>query len=564
MRLGLPPSIKQVLSAVLTVLLVGNGPAGAKTVMGLGKAAANRGADAIAVSHRFTEVAFTGPGEGDVGSPSAHFAVSVSGVISGTIHFTPNDGGDGGTFIPASISITASGPTRYFVYLPLSAGTKTISLKNDASLDTPALPFEAIARDVPLPSWVPAEGEVAVLNQTNGLITNTFLSTNAPYYEAFYHSQIDAFSTTVVNPYFGTYGALLLFGGGHSANNDNSVTALELGQTSCTWKRLTDPSPIFGGPGTVTNDIKSLNSQGATQFTSHRDDTYGEFTIDHQPCSEHSYSTLDVIGPTEGGGAYGTLIKVIGPSLGMSGALYALSCHQLIFNSIDGPFGWERRTNVVPEKKFFDSMFYSVYVPSQKRVYFDAHLGRSAQWYDLQTDTYVYGTGAGFDRTGQTANSGIMFFVPERGLVIFADGTSASGSYTLRLQYMDVTVDQPNWVTSVTLAAPIAVCNYFSTAAWCPDNHRIIVGAVAGDNSGVYEIAIPSPLSAPWPVTRVPFGPGQTIDFPVTDDLTRWSYKRWTYNPKTKSIVYLPRTGDGSPGGGGDDTVFVYRPRGAR
>ena len=95
----------------------------------------------------------------------------------------------------------------------------------------------------PLPSWVPAAGEVATLTQSNGLLTNTFRSTVAPYYSDFVSTNtVNAFSGSVVNPYLGTYGAIVFEGGGHADSNDNSVHVLELGANQCTFRRVTDPS----------------------------------------------------------------------------------------------------------------------------------------------------------------------------------------------------------------------------------------------------------------------------------------------------------------------------------
>ena len=80
-----------------------------------------------------------------------------------------------------------------------------------------------------LPSWVPAPGRIAVLTQSGGTLTNSFISTVASYYEPYYSAKIvNDYSSSIFNPYFGKYGAILFFGGGHFATNDNSVIALEL------------------------------------------------------------------------------------------------------------------------------------------------------------------------------------------------------------------------------------------------------------------------------------------------------------------------------------------------
>ena len=89
-------------------------------------------------------------------------------------------------------------------------------------------------------------------------------------------------------------------------------------------------------------------------------------------------------------------------------------------------------------------------------------------------------------------------------------------------------------------------------ACWCPDNGRIIVGNALGDNAAVYEIEIPSDVDQVWGVTRVPLPAGQRI--PPAPSTT---YKKWSYNPYVRSIVYFPYASRS-----GDDEIFVYRPRG--
>src|SRR4051812_16995146 len=94
---------------------------------------------------------------------------------------------------------------------------------------TASVPASAAAAQTapPLPSWVPAENTVAVLTPTN-----TFRSVVAPYFEGYYSVKIaNDYSGGFLNPYFGTYGACLFFGGGHAACNDNSVIALVLGES---------------------------------------------------------------------------------------------------------------------------------------------------------------------------------------------------------------------------------------------------------------------------------------------------------------------------------------------
>jgi type II secretory pathway pseudopilin PulG len=85
-------------------------------------------------------ITLTGPSSGSVGSPSSNFTVGANGTITGTITVTPNDGGDGGTFSPTSVAISAGTPTATFTYTAANAGspTATINVTNSGGLSNPA------------------------------------------------------------------------------------------------------------------------------------------------------------------------------------------------------------------------------------------------------------------------------------------------------------------------------------------------------------------------------------------------------------------------------------------
>src|SRR5438552_2296223 len=84
-----------------------------------------------------------------------------------------------------------------------------------------ALPGQSV------PKWVPAPGEVATLTLKNGKLTNSFISNSSKYYSSFHYAKtVNDYSTSYLNPWFGDYGAIIFFGGGHAATNDNSVSAL--------------------------------------------------------------------------------------------------------------------------------------------------------------------------------------------------------------------------------------------------------------------------------------------------------------------------------------------------
>lgn len=85
-----------------------------------------------------TAVTMTGPTTGTVGAASSNFTIGANGQITGTVVVTPSDGGAGGTFTPATVSISSGSPTGTFTYTAASTGAKTISVTNDGSLSNPS------------------------------------------------------------------------------------------------------------------------------------------------------------------------------------------------------------------------------------------------------------------------------------------------------------------------------------------------------------------------------------------------------------------------------------------
>lgn len=397
--------------------------------------------------------------------------------------------------------------------------------------------------------------------QADGTLTNTFVSCAAPYFGSFYSARIvNDYSGATLNPYFGTYGAIIFFGGGHASTNDNSVIALVLGKDDCTFHRMVDPSPIFGSD--ASDATRTANSRSDVNGVTLQ--AYAEYLVDGKPASPHSYGSGDVIGPSEGGAANGTYIRVITGAAGIAGTIGAEVAHKIDFGNLTGfadsgsaSYGWKRLAN---NGGLFGSAAqgtigapqWSALVASQNRVYYEARASTRAlppRWFDLAKGSYAVGTGKARTNDSDSPDNGIMFHVPSRNLLVFAD---CKGGY-LRLQYMDVSATQPSWVGGVTLNAQLPISGGWSAACWCADNNRIIVGNVSGDNAAAYEIAIPAALSDVWTVARAPFGNGQSITW-----FDNCVYKKWTYNPKVRAIVYMAA----ADGNGVADTVYVYRPRG--
>lgn len=85
-----------------------------------------------------TAITFTGPSSGVVSTASTNFTVAANGTLSANNTVTPSDGGAGGTFTPATVTLTSSATSATFTYTPASTGNKTLSVTNSGGLTNPS------------------------------------------------------------------------------------------------------------------------------------------------------------------------------------------------------------------------------------------------------------------------------------------------------------------------------------------------------------------------------------------------------------------------------------------
>lgn len=403
-----------------------------------------------------------------------------------------------------------------------------------------------------------------MLTQANGFLANRFVDQCAPYFEPFYYvNTVNDYSGAFKNPYWGKWGATVFWGGGHAGTNDNTVTVAEYGDTAITFKRVSDPTPWFG---TGSDDTTRFNNSrgNANSLLNY---TYMESTLDGQPGSPHSYCSGDIIGPEHGGATHGTLLQVAAAAVNRNNDAGATAAHQIRFDTLTlrtqsgSNRKWTRVTNNTPGSGFGSGAapLYTCFVGSQQRVYILTNGGGLpglVRWFDRNTNTYVRGAGVGFSiDEADGYDSGTVFWVPSRNLMVCLYPVGGR----LKVQWMDISVAQPTLGTAVTLSQSLTLSLPWSAACWCSHSNRIILIGVSGDNAAAYEIEIPATLSSTWRVTRAPFGPGQTLvpaDPAAGIGLT---YKKFYYDERVRSIVYMPKAARREDG---DDRVWVYRPRG--
>lgn len=89
-----------------------------------------------------------GPASGMAGYASEDFTITVNGPLSGSKVVTPDDGGQGGTFAPPSVTLTAEVLGANFTYTAASAGSKTITV-TASGLTSDSVTFVAAAYVAP-------------------------------------------------------------------------------------------------------------------------------------------------------------------------------------------------------------------------------------------------------------------------------------------------------------------------------------------------------------------------------------------------------------------------------
>lgn len=432
-----------------------------------------------------------------------------------------------------------------------------------------------------LPAYVPTvENTVRTLSVANGLLANNLIDICAPYYqETKFYNIRNGDSGPAINPYWGPYGGYMLYGCGHASTNDNTCAILEFGQTQARFKRLTNPTPLFGSGTDETT--QSANSDTSVVD---RDYDIGEYLLDRQPWSAHTYGSGDVVGPANGGAANGTYYAVAKVAGGQGGngpsGGSVLTPHKVDMATTTGATGsytWQRVAGYTGGGNITvlsPQPCWTAFVPAQNRIYFEAHYATAAQkprWYDRTANAIVVGTGTARNNSNLYFWGCRLLHVPERNLLIFAWCTNNTQEIRIVTMSVGVADTNPSWNnTPRTLSQTLLVPQGWSHICWCPTSQRLIVGAsTPTPNSSttfdtVYEITIPADLNSTWTVEAVPLPSGVTL--PIMNQgpaLGTPCYKGWDWCAPIKAIAYYPigATNNTVPTPYAD-SLYFYKPRG--
>jgi hypothetical protein len=396
---------------------------------------------------------------------------------------------------------------------------------------------------LPLPSWVPAAGEVATYTGGGSVLTNNFRSvSNAAgigTYDDFYNKKVTDYSSFQLHSTWRTYGGMVIWGGGHGATNYNGMNMLTFAQSTMYFEHLLTPFNWTADDDTGNTDA---------QITP----TYGECdgSSPLRIAAGHTYGIPEVIN--------GKLIQPFTSALGYTGLESTQAAYELDLTNPSTSYSsraWVRRTSSTGALNPLSSPSFCRYVPAQDKMFIMTAGGGAPYelaWFNLATNAWTTGTGSGFNKGDGSNDEGALMFVPSRDLLV---GMYRSSGGSLVVQYANVAsgVSQPSVLTA-TLSSTVTVPLYWGSATWCSDNNRLLLFGIS--STQVYEIEIPSTLSNNWTVASYTYPNSATI---TPKDSSVYG-KSCQYNPKTKCCVFIPSTGSGLVDTG-NDVITVYRPR---
>jgi hypothetical protein len=360
--------------------------------------------------------------------------------------------------------------------------------------------------------------------------SNTFLSlrgTALPGWDSRFGTIIDDFSGGVYNPHWGPLGAMVFHGGGHASTYDNSVVILDY--NDLTFKRLSQASP-------------------ATSFNHmHGDPLFNRTTCEYadgQPGAGHTYDTLAILPPEDGGAAAGSLVRVSSHAVHV-----AISCDTGWAHRFDMQPGmtsgtWSRWSNNAPTRYLAPGAC-SAYDAGRKRFWWIANLSslppliRYLDVASREQREVAFSAGAQPAPAAQP-DSMTLRYDPLRDLLVL----SATVGDQLALAYLRCAAPESGWL-AVKLSAPIPSRGGWSHPFdYVPASDRYVMLAPA-DVRSVYELKIPSAPAETWTVTRRAFGGDQTIPVAYV------AGKRWSYAPAAGAFLWLAKSAE---------RLVAYRP----
>ena len=388
---------------------------------------------------------------------------------------------------------------------------------------------------VPVPSWVPEIG-----GHIKALATaNSFASQNGNLagWEYAFGKIVDDYSGGVFNPYWGPLGAIVFHGGGHSATFDNSVVILDF--NDLTFKRLSNPTPSKNGANWVSTTGRSQSDDPAFN------PTYCEYG-DGQPGAGHTYDTLAILPPADGGAPCGSLIRVSSYAVHVNLSRNTGWAHRFDFHSTAMRNGtWVRWSVNGPSSYLFPGAC-SAYDSRRKRFWWIAGLSSAPpmiRYLDVATQKQLEIGYSSTARVAPAANPDSTTMRYEAGRDILVLTCTVGGNFTLAFLRCDF--PELGWVVPPLSAGIPTVPEASHPFDYVPEAGKYVL-LTGADSAALYDIVPPQDPALAWAVTRRSLVGGLIPTAYVVG-------KRWSYSPSVKSFVWMARS---------SSAVIVYRPFG--
>lgn len=376
------------------------------------------------------------------------------------------------------------------------------------------------------PAWIPAAGAARAVSTANSFMS--LAAGSLPGAQDRFGTIVDDFSGGVYNPHWGPLGGMLLHGGGHASTYDNSVVILDY--NDLTFKRLSTSSPA------------STFNRGHADPLFRRDTCeYG----DGQPGAGHTYDTLAVLPPADGGAAAGSLIRVSSHAVHVAISCNTAWAHRFDLAPSMSNGSWTRWSVNAPTR-YRSPGACSAYDSKRRRFWWIASLSslppliRYLDVASREQRDVAFGRGARPAPAAQP-DSMTMRYDPVRDLLVL----SVTWQGALRLACLRCDAPEQGWMEPALSSAIPARGGWSHPFDVVPEIDRLVMLAPA-DPMAVYEIAVGAEPYARWTVTRRPVEQGP---LPVA----YVAGKRWSYAPAVKSFVWLARS---------NGPVVAYRPYG--
>jgi hypothetical protein len=376
-------------------------------------------------------------------------------------------------------------------------------------------PEFAVKTDRYLPNWVPATvGASTKLATTNALdavdLEGVWSGDSAAHF--------GDYSGGAYNRYWGTFGAHVLHGGGHSANNDNSVFLFDY--NDLTFKRIAGPTQLASAQA-----YQDIVSSGPDNMTNPREYASGV------PGSAHTYGMMAILPPSICGDSKGALIRPVASAISTSASKSTGWSHLCTMTTPT----WSRwSTGSFPTAEQGWDGGGCVYDTTRQRIWPIRSSGAPANYLDLSTRAWVAGSAAPA-MSNSYADTVLCCYDSNNDIGIIS--TCQNGGGAGQSFYYFSAAGSGTERTAVTFSSGSLPDARFGggNIIYIPELNKVIYWTYQ-NRDVYYEITVNVGGQWSW-IARSITGPGRPSL--ITGNLRAETFGRLDYAPQLKSLVFV-------------------------